>query len=107
MTDLINYLSSTWNGFITWIQELLTSLLTWVKDLFLNVFELMMDGVVYVFTALTPPDFLTSGMQSVVSVIPNDISYFLSQSGLAAGIAIYGTGVSFRLLRKLFTLGQW
>jgi hypothetical protein len=107
MTDLINWFKGTWTGFIAWVQETLAALLVWFKDAFLTIFELMMNGVVYVFTLLTPPDFLTNGMSSVASSIPNDISYFLSQSGLAAGIAIYGAGISFRLLRKLFTLGQW
>jgi hypothetical protein len=107
MTDLINWLVQTWNGFIAWIQSILVALLTFIKDLFLNIFELLMDGVVYVFTLLTPPDFLTTGLDSAFTILPNDLLYFLSQSGLAAGLGIYGAGVSFRLLRKLFTLGQW
>jgi hypothetical protein len=107
MTGLIDFFVETWNGFIEWIQSILTALLVWFKDVFLTIFELIMNGIVYVFTLLTPPDFLTAGMQSVASSIPNDVAYFLSQSGLGAGIAIYGTGVSFHLLRKLFTLGQW
>jgi hypothetical protein len=107
MTALINFFAETWTSFIEWIQTILAALLTWFKDVFLTIFELMMNGVVYVFALLTPPDFLTAGMQSVATAIPNDVAYFLSQSGIGAGIAIYGTGVSFYLLRKLFTLGQW
>jgi hypothetical protein len=107
MNDLIDFIKDTWNGFIDWVQYLLVSVLTFIKDMFLNIFELVLDGAVYMFTIIEPPEFLTNGLSNIANDLPSDITYFLSQSGLAAGLAIYGAGVSFRLLRKLFTLGQW
>jgi hypothetical protein len=107
MTDLINYLTDTWREFVTFLQDILTALLRWFQDVFLTVFEFLIQGIVYVFGVLEPPEFLTTGLGSAFSSLPDDLTFFLSQSGLAAGLAIYGAGVSFRLLRKLFTLGQW
>jgi hypothetical protein len=107
MTAFIDWIATTWAEFIAWCQLILERLLTFFTDSFLNIFELITDGVVYIFTLLEPPEFLTGGLGSLFSALPNDISYFLGQSGLAAGLAIYGAGITFRLLRKLFTLGQW
>lgn len=107
MTDLINWLTATWNDFINWIGDLLALILQWFTDVFLTIFELVLDGVVYVFGLLEPPDFVVGGLGNLFSALPNDIAYFLGQSGIAAGLAVFGAGVAFRLLRKLFTLGQW
>ncbi|MCP4262934.1 MAG: hypothetical protein GY774_36300 [Planctomycetes bacterium] len=104
---MMDWLADTWQAFIDWCYDILEIVFTFLKDLALNVFELIMDGVVYVYSLLQPPDFLTGGMQSLFSALHPDILYFLGQSGLSTGLAIYGAGVSFRLLRKLFTLGQW
>ena len=107
MTAFVSWLKQTYDELIKWFEETFILILGFFKDLFLNVFELMLDGVVFVFLLLEPPELLTSGLDSAFNGLSNDLLYFLSQSGLAAGLAIYGSGVSFRLLRKLFTLGQW
>lgn len=107
MTAFVSWLKQTYDEIIKWFEETFVLILGFFKDLFLNVFELIMDGLVNVFLLLEPPQLLTNGLDSAFSGLSNDLLYFLSQSGLAAGLAIYGSGVSFRLLRKLFTLGQW
>jgi hypothetical protein len=103
---------------IEWIEELISSILAWLlslvmwvlnflKDMVLSVFELVLDGVVLVFNSITPPEFLSNGLGVLFGALHPDILYFLSMSGLDVALSIYGAGVSFRLLRKLFTLGQW
>jgi hypothetical protein len=104
---MMQWFSDTWQGFIDWAHEILVIFFTFFRNIALDMFELLMDGIVYVFNLLQPPTFLTSGAQSFFDGLPSDILYFLSMSGLATGLAIYGAGISFRLLRKLFTLGQW
>lgn len=103
----MEFIKSTWQKFVIWLGEVFQSLLDFIKDVFLIVFELFLDGVVFVFNAITPPDFLSTGLSGLFNVLHPDILYFLAMSGLDQGLAIYGTGVSFRLIRKLFTLGQW
>lgn len=107
MTGFIDWLSATFLEWARWVQGLIAELLGWFEDVFLTVFDYLIQGIVYVFALLEPPEFLTIGLGSLFNSFPDDLKYFLSQSGLAAGLAIYGAGVSFRLLRKLFTLGQW
>tara|TARA_R110001592_G_scaffold305032_1_gene577608 strand:- start:3146 stop:3469 length:324 start_codon:yes stop_codon:yes gene_type:complete len=107
MNDLVLWFKDLFTSIVSWFEDIVILILSFFKDIFLNVFELALDGVVYVFLLLEPPQLLTNGLDTAFSALGNDLLYFLSQSGLAAGLAIYGSGVSFRLLRKLFTLGQW
>lgn len=107
MTALIDWMAQTWADFVDWIQDILAVLLGWLKGFVLDIFELLLMGIVYVFGLITPPQFIVNGLDGVFGALPSDITYFLAQSGLSQGLAIYGAGVSFRLLRKLFTLGQW
>lgn len=104
---MMNWFKETWQDFVDWLLEILLIILTFFKDLALNVFELLLDGVVIMYNSIQPPTFLTNGLQVLFNSIHPDILYFLSISGVDTGLAIYGAGVSFRLLRKLFTLGQW
>ena len=103
----MDWLAQTWQGFIDWLYEIFLALMGWFQDVFLNIFELLMNGIVYIYGLLQPPEFLTNGMSSLFASLHPDILYFLSMSKLDTALAIYGAGVSFRLLRKLFTLGQW
>lgn len=104
---MMDWFAETWQGFVDWLSEVFDTLFTFLADLPLNTFELIMDGVVYMYSLIQPPDFLSGGISTLFAAIHPDIVYFLGQSNLDTGLAIYGAGVSFRLLRKLFTLGQW
>lgn len=107
MSKIKEWFANLWQGFVDWLVAIIIIILTWIKDLFLLIFELIIDGLVFIFELLTPPEFLAGGMDVLVTALPPSVTYFLGQSGVAEGIAIYGAGVTFRLLRKLFTLGQW
>lgn len=104
---MMNFIKQSWQNFVTWLGEVFTALMDFIKDVFLVVFELVLDGVVFVFNTITPPEFLANGLGGLFSSLHPDILYFMSVSGIDQGLAIYGAGVSFHLLRKLFTLGQW
>tara|TARA_Y100001968_G_scaffold160758_1_gene147029 strand:- start:2593 stop:2907 length:315 start_codon:yes stop_codon:yes gene_type:complete len=104
---MMDWIATTWQSFIDWLVEVFNALMDFIKDVFLDVFELLMSGVVYIFSLIQPPDFLSQGIGVLFNSLHPDILYFLSMSGLDSGLAVYGTGVVFRLTRKLFTLGQW
>ncbi len=104
---MIDWFKETWESFVDWLYEIVQVIFEFLQDVFLFVFERIMDGVVFIFNTITPPDFLSAGIGTLFNALHPDIVYFLSMSGLDSGLAIYGAGVSFRLLRKLFTLGQW
>jgi hypothetical protein len=96
-----------WNDYLDWCLEVLKEILLLIKDLSLDIFELMVNGVVFAIGLITPPEFLANGVNTLVAAIPPSIIYFLGQSGLSEGLAIYGSGIMFRLARKIYTLGQW
>ncbi len=104
---MMDWIATTWQQFVDWLGEVIDALFAFIKDVFLDVFELFMSGIVYIFSLIQPPDFLSQGVGVLFSSLHPDILYFLSMSGLDNGLAVYGSGVAFRLLRKLFTLGQW
>lgn len=107
MNSIKQWFKDLWDGFITWIIDVAILILTFIKDVFLTLFELLLDGFAFMFELIQPPDFLAAGLGGLFAALPSSTSYMLMQSGLAEGLAIYGAGVTFRLLRKLFTLGQW
>ena len=107
MAKIVQWFKDLWQGFVDWLIDIAIIILTFIKDLFLVIFELFLDGVIFVFTAIPVPDFLTNGLSVVFSALPESVTYFLSVSGFSEGLAIYGAGVTFNMLRKLFTLGQW
>ncbi|WP_430455632.1 DUF2523 family protein [Rheinheimera sp.] len=96
-----------WNDYLDWCLEVLKEALLLIKDMSLDLFELMVTGVVFAIGLITPPEFLANGVNTLVSAIPSSVIYFLGQSGLSEGLAIYGSGIMFRLARKIYTLGQW
>lgn len=104
---MMDWLTDVFQGFVDWLHDLFLMLLNFLKDLFLFVFEMLMDGIVYMFTKFQPPVFLTNGVGTLFEAVPSDILYFLNMSAFSTGLAIFGAGVSFRMLRKLVTLGQW
>jgi len=107
MSKIWNWFKELWQGFVDWVIDIAIIILTFFKDLVLTLFELMLDGIVFVFNALEPPQFITDGLSSITGAIPAPVVYFLGQSGLAEGLAMLGAAYTFRLLRKLVTLGNW
>lgn len=107
MDWVVTLLQDYWNQTQTFFKTILNNTFNFFKDLFLDIVSGLLDAVASVFTAIPAPDFLNVGLSSVFSSLDPGIVYFLGQSGLFEGLTIFGSGVAFRLMRKLFTLGQW
>lgn len=104
---MMEWIVNNMQGWVSWVHQQLILLMNFIENLFLDMFELLMEGVVFIFIQIEPPQFISEGMGAVFLHLPPDILYFFHMSGLSSGLAIYGTGFSFYLLRKLATLGQW
>lgn len=97
------FLDSIVNFFVMLFNEItqfFLDILIFFIEAFLNLFALIIEQI-------PVPDFAQGGMQSLFSGIDSSILYLLVMSGFFQGMAIYGLGVSFRLLRKIVTLFQW
>lgn len=97
--------------FTSWLVGLVkaafTALWSFVVDAAIGLVDLFVSAVVGLVSLIPVPAFLSGGLQSVYGSLDPGLLYLLSASGLPAGLAIIGTGYSFRLARKAATLFQW
>lgn len=107
MDWIVTLLQDYWNQTQTFLIIILNNTFNFFKDLFLDIFLGILDAVSSVFTAIPAPSFLNTGLSSLFSSLDPGVVYFLSQAGLFQGLTIFGSGVAFRIMRKVFTLGQW
>lgn len=91
-----------------WFAGLFGDFMEFVLDIPLRVFGGILDGAIYILSALPVPDFLTEySLQGLFGALPDTVLYFVQFFGIPQALAIIGSGVAFRLLRKAATLGQW
>ena len=98
------------NGFRTlfnWLLELWNSVVEFFKDVLLFVLDGFLSAVSAIVELIPVPQFIANGLGYYVENIDPSILYFLSQSGMADAAALLGAGLTFRLTRKIVTLGQW
>jgi hypothetical protein len=105
---------SEWlSSITTWLVQLVKSIFITLVDFLHDVFIWMLDSVLTVLGALIAsipaPAFLSSGLNigGLLSGLPPFALYVVGQIRIGEAMAIIAAGVSFYLLRKLFTLGQW
>ncbi|MDH5829713.1 phage coat protein [Luteimonas sp. M1R5S18] len=101
LDDLTNWLRDTlgglWDDFVEFMGDLLISALEALCDFFASLIE-----------SIPVPDFITQySLDGLVSQLPPNVLWFLGVIRFPECIALLGLGVAFRLIRKLFTLGQW
>lgn len=101
------WIISTWTDFVNWLTSIVVYVLDALKDLGLFIFEGILDALLSVINLITPPDFLSMGVQALVSSLDPSVLYLLNQVGFTEGLAMYSTAITFRLYRKLFTFGLW
>lgn len=104
---MFSWIEELWNTFKAWFLDVIADFLSWVWEFFGSIFAAILDAIATVVALIPVPSFLTGGLQQYLGGIDPAVLYFLSQSGFATGLALVGSGVVFRMLRKIFTLGQW
>lgn len=92
---------------IEWLKSLFTDLTEFLGDLPVKILKGLLDAIAGLIELIPVPDFITNGLQTVVSGFPPTLLWMMDQTGIPEALAIYGAGVSARLLRKVFTLFQW
>lgn len=107
----MDWLSSKIDSALAWLgqlaHDLVSALFNMVTDALVGLVELFLNAVLSILNSLTPPAFLQNGLQGFLLGIDPSVLYFLSLSGFTTALGIVGAGFTFRMLRKLFTLGQW
>lgn len=101
-----------WIGRIfEWFLGMLKDVLEFFADLPVLIFEGILDGVIYLLSAIPVPEFLDTSnggiLQVAFSGLHPDVQYLVNFFGIHYGLGVIGAGVLFRLTRKAATLGQW
>ena len=104
---MISWLSNAYGDLIAWFKAILQAIFDFFRDIGILVLELFLEGLSLLITSIPVPEFLSNGLGSYLNNVDPAILYFLGKSGLTESFALLAAGLTFRLLRKLFTLGQW
>lgn len=95
-----------------WLVELVKSVLETLKevvnDAVVWVLDLVLGPIGDLIASIPAPSFFqTVSFSGLLSGLPPYALYVIGQARLGEAMAVIAAGVSFHLLRKLFTLGQW
>lgn len=100
LDDITNWLGdqieAVWHSFMQLCYDFLLVIVETVGDAFATAIE-----------SIPTPAFLVNGMGAMFNQLDPAVLYFVGQFRMPEGLLILSAGLSFRLLRKLFTLGQW
>lgn len=98
-------------SFTKWLADLFRdvfkALWDFVTDVLVMIVDTIMTAIVFVVGLIPIPESLSGGMAQLWSNLDPALLYLAHQIGIPAALAILGTGWTFRLARKLATLGQW
>lgn len=104
MTDFI---TSFWTRFLTYIKGIFNDLTEYISDLPILLLESFLNAIYELINSIPVPPLFTDGLNSVLLGLDPAILYILANTGFSQALGVLGVGLTFRLLRKLFTLGQW
>lgn len=98
------------NDFFSPIWDMMVSALSTLadvlSDLVLWAFCGVAEGMLYVANNLAVPAYVNS-LQTVTNSLDPVVGYLMFRSGFPEALLIIGGGMSFYVLRKLVTLGNW
>lgn len=90
-----------------WLESLWTDFIEFVTYIPIELLDLLLTAISSLVTSIPVPDFASNGLSMVVGELPPTVRWAMDQSGFTEALVIIGAGVVFRMLRKIFTLGQW
>lgn len=98
-------------NFVGWIfqtvKDAFTALIDLAHDAVLGIADAILDAIAAVIVAIPVPEFMQGGLGGMFSSLDPGVLYFVGALRIPEGLALIGAGVTFRLARKLLTLGQW
>lgn len=92
---------------ISWLEVLWEDFTEFVEYIPIAILDSFLTAIGTVVSSIPVPDFAVGGLQSLFDSFPSNLLYLVGATGLPEALLVVGSGVSFRLVRKLFTLGQW
>jgi hypothetical protein len=95
-------LAPVWHMFKTALETIKDIL----YDFFLWAFCGLFEGLLFVASFIEFPTIINS-LQGVIAGLSPSIAYMLSMSGFPQALNVIGGGLTFYVLRKFATLGNW
>ncbi len=95
-------LSPVWSMF----QSLISSIVDIGSDLVLWAFCGVMEGMLFVAESIQFPDLINT-LQATIHGLDPVIAYLIYRSSIPESLLIIGGGMTFYVLRKFVTLGNW
>lgn len=98
--------------FTDWLVEqliaLFESIVEFFKDLVVYTLDAVCDFFATIIESIPVPDWLTTySLDGLLGNAGPTIAWIVGTFKIGEGLGVVALGVAFRLLRKLFTLGQW
>jgi hypothetical protein len=110
---IVDGIASAFNALFAWLRLIYESMKAALFDLPLVIFDKFVDALIGAFNLFNGMlDCCMSGaasLQGAVDAIPSATGtvYFLDRAGLVPCLACLGAAATFRMIRKLVTLGHW
>lgn len=96
---------------INWVWEALKAAFAALFDLLFELIVVLFDYFVFALEVaimvLPVPGFLENGLAGLFGALDPSVVYFIGPLQIPAGLALLGSAVLFRLVRKAVTLFQW
>lgn len=90
------------------VKSIFGALWDFLQDVVVAVADAAFSAILALLNAIPVPDFLSNySLGFVLGGLPADLGFFFQKLRLTEAVVLLGAGVGFRMLRKLFTLGQW
>lgn len=95
-----------------WLREQIIAFWTAIAEFFTDLVIVALDAVCDFFAtvieSIPVPDWLTTySLDGLLGNAGPTIAWIVGTFKIGEGLGVVALGVAFRLLRKLFTLGQW
>lgn len=99
--DLTNWLKDAFTKILKDIFEFFT-------DLMLEFLDMCLDLVVEIFNAIPVPSFINEhSLAEYVTQLPDSVLFFIGIFRLDEALGFISVALTFRMIRKLVTLGMW
>lgn len=100
------------NDLTNWLKEQLLALweaiAEFFTDLIVKTLEAVCDFFATIVEAIPVPDWVTTySLDGILGNAGPTIAWLIGTFRIGEGLGLIALGYGFRLLRKLFTLGQW
>ncbi len=110
---VVDGFKAAFDALFAWLSLIFESMKTFLIDLPLLVFDSIIDAVIAAFQAFSSMlDCClagSAGLNVAINAIPaaSGVVYYIDRAGIVPALACLGAALTFRLFRKIVTLGHW